>query len=79
MSCFPDPKQLLPVALETVLISFRAGLFAAHIRDQISAGKANLSSWSVKIETEVEKPNLQQQLQEFSSQKVSIEEYKILH
>lgn len=69
MSCCPTPEQLVPVALETVLISFRVGLLAANTRDQINVDKTNLGSWRTKIETE----NIEQvlhQLEEFSVQKV---------
>jgi hypothetical protein len=69
VSCFPDPKQLLPVALEIVLISFRTGLFAAHVRYQIQVTKWTPDSWTVWIETGDES-NVLQQLEEFCAEKV---------
>lgn len=69
MSCCPTPEQLLPVALETVLISFRIGLLAASTRDQINIDKTNLASWRVKIEAANAKSVLDQ-LEAFSTRKV---------
>lgn len=69
MSCCPTPEQLLPVALETVLISFRVGLLAANARDQINVDKTNLASWRAKILVDNSESALHQ-LEEFSTQKV---------
>ena len=69
VSCCSTPEQLLPAALETVLISFRVGLLAADTRDQIIADKKTLASWRVKIEAD-EPAIVLRQLEEFSTQKV---------
>lgn len=69
VSCYPTPDQLLPVALETTLVSFRVGLLAASVRDQIFEDKTSSASWRISIETE--KPELVlNQLEEFVTQKV---------
>jgi len=69
VSCYPTPDQLLPVALETILISFRVGLLAASVREQILTDKTSSASWRIRIETD--KPELVlQQLEEFVTQKV---------
>ena len=69
MSCCSTPEQLLPAALETVLISFRVGLLAANTRDQIIVDKTSPASWRVKIETG-ETEIVLHQLEEFGAQKV---------
>lgn len=69
VSCCPTPEQLLPAALETVLISFRIGLLAANTRDQIIVDKSTLKSWRVKIQTG-ETETVLHQLEEFCAQKV---------
>lgn len=71
MSCCPTPEQLVPVALETVLVSFRVGLLAANTRDQINVDRTNLGSWCAKIETKNTEQVLHQ-LEEFSVQKVRV-------
>lgn len=69
VSCYPTPDQLLPVALETVLISFRVGLLAASVREQILVDKTSSASWRIRVETD--KPYLVvHQLEKFVTQKV---------
>ena len=69
VSCCSTLEQFLPVALETVLVSFRTGLLAAETRDQIIIGSANLVSWRVRIET-IKPEGVLSQLDEFCAQKV---------
>lgn len=69
MSCCPTPDQLLPIALETVLISFRIGLLAADIGDQIVVDKTIPAPWRVKIETD-KFEHVLHQLEEFCTRKV---------
>lgn len=71
VSCCPTPEQLLPVALEAVLISFRIGLLAAHTRDQIIDPKLKVTPWRFSIVATNTKLVLQQ-LEEFSTQKVTL-------
>ena len=67
--CYPTPDQLLPVALEIVLISFRVGLLGASVREQLLADKTSSASWRIKVQSD--KPELVlQQLEEFTTQKV---------
>lgn len=69
VSCYPTPDQLIPVALETVLISFRVGLLAASVREQILVDKTSSASWRTRVETD--KPYLVlHQLENFVTQKV---------
>ena len=69
VSCCSTLEQFLPVALETVLVSFRVGLLAADTRDQIVVDKLSLASWRVRIETS--KPDVVlSQLEELCNQKV---------
>ena len=69
MSCFSTLERFLPIALETVLVSFRVGLLAADTRDQIVIDKENLASWRVRVETG--KPEVVlSQLEELCTQKV---------
>ena len=68
VSCCSSLEQFLPVALETVLISFRVGLLAADTRDQI-ANKADIGSWRVRVDTC--KPDVVlSQLEDLCAQKV---------
>lgn len=60
---------MLPVALETVLVSFRIGLLAADIGDQIVVDKSSPAPWRVKIETDKSELVLHQ-LNEFCTRKV---------
>lgn len=69
VSCCSTPEQLLPAALETILISFRVGLLAANTRDEIIVDKTSLASWRVRIETG-ETETVLHQLEEFCAQKV---------
>lgn len=69
MSCFSTLERFLPIALETVLVSFRVGLLAADTRDQIVIDKENLACWRVGIGTS--KPEVVlSQLEELCTQKV---------
>ena len=68
-SCCTTPEQLLPIALETVLISFRVGLLAANTRDQIVIDRADQASWRVSIETD-QTEVVVHQLEDFCTQKV---------
>ena len=69
VSCFSTFERFLPLALETVLVSFRVGLLAAYIRDQIVIDKENLACWRVRVETA--KPEVVlSQLEELCTQKV---------
>lgn len=68
VSCCSTPEQLLPAALETILISFRVGLLAANTRDEIIVDKTSLASWRVRIETG-ETETVLHQLEEFCAQK----------
>ena len=69
MSCFSTFERFLPIALDTVLVSFRVGLLAADIRDQIVIDKESLASWRVRVETG--KPEVVlSQLEELCTQKV---------
>ena len=71
VSCCSTPDQLLPIALETILISFRMGLLASNVRDQIFLDKNGSTSWSLRIESsKIE--DVQHQLDEFSSRKVRV-------
>ena len=69
MSCFSTFERFLPLALETVLVSFRVGLLAADIRDQIVIDKENLACWRVRVDTA--KPEVVlSQLEELCTKKV---------
>ena len=69
MSCFSTFERFLPIALDTVLVSFRVGLLAADIRDQIVIDKESLACWRVRVETG--KPEVVlSQLEELCTQKV---------
>lgn len=69
VSCCSTPEQLLPAALETVLISFRIGLLAANTRDQLIIDRNTQASWRLSIETG-ETENVLHQLEEFCAKKV---------
>ena len=69
VSCCSTPEQLLPAALETVLIGFRVGLLAANTRDQIIVDRNNPASWRLRIETG-ETEVVLHQLEEFCAKKV---------
>lgn len=69
VSCCTTPEQFLPIALETILISFRVGLLAASSRDQIIADKSKVESWRVMVEVD-ETTTALHQLEEFCAQKV---------
>lgn len=69
VSCFSTFERFLPIALDTALVSFRVGLLAAEIRDQIVTDKENLACWRVRVETD--KPEVVlSQLEELCTQKV---------
>lgn len=69
VSCFSTLERFLPIALETVLVSFRVGLLAADTRDQIVIDKGNLACWRIRVETG--KPAVVlTQLEELCTQKV---------
>ena len=71
VSCFSTLEQFLPIALETVLVSFRVGLLAADTRDQIVIDKENLACWRVAIGTS--KPDVVlSHLEELCTQKVEV-------
>ncbi|KAL8929785.1 MAG: hypothetical protein Q9208_000929 [Pyrenodesmia sp. 3 TL-2023] len=67
-SCCTTPEQLLPIALETVLLSFRVGLLAANIRDQVVIDRADQASWRISITADQTELVLQQ-LEDFCAQK----------
>ena len=69
VSCCSTLEQFLPVALETVLVSFRVGLLAADTREQIVIDENSQASWRVRIETGKPKEVLSQ-LEELCNQKV---------
>ena len=69
VSCFSTFERFLPIALDTVLVSFRVGLLAADIRDQIVIDKESLSCWRVRVETGKPEEVLSQ-LEELCTQKV---------
>lgn len=71
VSCYPTPDQLLPVALETILISFRVGLLAANFREQIVGDKTSSAPWCVKVQTDKAELVLSQ-LEEFVTRKVEL-------
>ena len=69
VSCCSTLEQFVPIALETVLVSFRVGLLAADTRDQIVVDKTNLGSWRVRIDSD--KPEVVlSQIEELCTQKV---------
>lgn len=67
-SCYSTPERFLPIALETVLVSFRTGLLAADTRDQIIESPKE-GSWRIRIENG-DSNSLQSQLHDFCEEKV---------
>ncbi|KAG8525582.1 Type I Iterative PKS [Bacidia gigantensis] len=66
-SCYTNLEQFIPIALDTVLISFRIGLLAANTRDQI-VDRADVGSWRIRVETD--KPaSVLSQVEDFCAQK----------
>jgi len=42
-------SELVPIAIDTVLLAFRTGLYAIEVRDRIEKHSPATSSWSVVI------------------------------
>ncbi|KAL3458190.1 beta-ketoacyl synthase [Aspergillus heterothallicus] len=50
ISCSSSLSELLPIAVQTVLVAFRLGLCAQEVRDRLELSEANRTSWSVVSE-----------------------------
>lgn len=42
-------SELVPIAIETVLLAFRTGLYATGVRDRVEPDVPASSSWSIVI------------------------------
>lgn len=72
ISTSPTVVELLPAAVEAVLIAFRIGLRSIEIRDDIErVSKNNSSTWSVIVAMEEDQAS--RELSAFSAAKVRID------
>lgn len=70
ISCSTSLSELLPVAVQTVLVSFRLGLCAEEVRDRVEISDANRTKpWSVV--SDISPDEVAIAIDKFSNQKVS--------
>ena len=78
VSCSKTVGELLPVAVETVVLALRLGLCVLSVQKLVDAGNSTSPSWSALV-SGISETEVLNKIQEFSSQQVSFhKEMKIV-
>lgn len=70
VSCSKTVGELIPVAVETVVLALRLGLCVHSVRKLVDRGTSSSSSWSALV-SGISEGEALDKIREFSSQKVS--------
>lgn len=70
VSCSKTVGELIPVAVETVVLALRLGLCVHSVRKLVDRGTSNSPSWSALV-SGISEGEALDKIREFSSQKVS--------
>jgi len=62
--------ELVPIAIETVLLAFRTGLYATEVRDRVEKDSPASSSWSIVV-SGIQESTASVTLKEFRESKVN--------
>lgn len=70
VSCSKTVGELVPVAVETVVLALRLGLCVLSVRKLVDAGNSTSPSWSALV-SGINETEVLEKIREFSSQQVS--------